>query len=130
MWCLFFGVGVLVWGQVITSIPTRRLPKMFTWGSGPPDETAVDLSLLDDGSNGSVSQDGKRTGQILWIRGLTRLQTQVTFFSLLFYFVYIFFFNYLKLIFFFICYITVHCVAHSCSFQLSVNIFWNFNLKI
>ncbi|KAG1699330.1 Plasma membrane calcium-transporting ATPase 3 [Nymphon striatum] len=77
MWCLFFGFGVLVWGQLITTIPTRRLPKMFTWGSGPPDETAAELSLMDDGSNGSVSQDGKRTGQILWIRGLTRLQTQL-----------------------------------------------------
>ncbi|KAG1699331.1 Plasma membrane calcium-transporting ATPase 3 [Nymphon striatum] len=54
MWCLFFGFGVLVWGQLITTIPTRRLPKMFTWGSGPPDETAAELSLMDDGSNGSV----------------------------------------------------------------------------
>lgn len=69
---------MLVWGQVITSIPTKKIPKMFTWGSGPPEQMMDQLgSLTDDGSTGSLSQDVKRTGQILWIRGLTRLQTQV-----------------------------------------------------
>lgn len=38
---------------------------------------AARSSLVEDGSSGSLSQDVKRTGQILWIRGLTRLQTQV-----------------------------------------------------
>ena len=78
MWCILFGVGVLVWGQLITTIPTKRIPKRFTWGSGPPDEMMdATSSLVEDGSSGSLSQDVKRTGQILWIRGLTRLQTQV-----------------------------------------------------
>lgn len=77
-WCIFFGCGTLVWGQLITSIPTKRIPKTFTWGSGPPPEEIVgSASLAEDGSNGSISQDVKRTGQILWIRGLTRLQTQL-----------------------------------------------------
>lgn len=43
---------------------------------------AGNVSLGEDGSSGSLSQDVKRTGQILWIRGLTRLQTQVCYFSL------------------------------------------------
>lgn len=78
MWCILFGVGVLVWGQLITTIPTKRIPKKFTWGSGPPDDMIdATSSLVEDGSSGSLSQDVKRTGQILWIRGLTRLQTQV-----------------------------------------------------
>uniref|UniRef100_A0A6G1SG14 Calcium-transporting ATPase n=1 Tax=Aceria tosichella TaxID=561515 RepID=A0A6G1SG14_9ACAR len=78
LWCIFFGVGVLVWGQLITTIPTKKIPKKFTWGSGPPDEMMnVTSSLVEDGSSGSLSQDMKRSGQILWIRGLTRLQTQV-----------------------------------------------------
>lgn len=78
MWCILFGVGVLVWGQIITTIPTKRIPKQFSWGSGPPDEMIdATSSLVEDGSSGSLSQDVKRTGQILWIRGLTRLQTQV-----------------------------------------------------
>ncbi|XP_075587313.1 plasma membrane calcium-transporting ATPase 3 isoform X1 [Dermatophagoides farinae] len=77
-WCIFFGVGVLVWGQLITTIPTKRIPKQFSWGSGPPEEMIdATSSLVEDGSSGSLSQDVKRTGQILWIRGLTRLQTQL-----------------------------------------------------
>ncbi|KPM11886.1 plasma membrane calcium-transporting ATPase 3-like protein [Sarcoptes scabiei] len=76
-WCVFFGLGVLVWGQLITTIPTKRIPKQFTWGSGPPEEIIdATSSLVENGSSGSLSQDVKRTGQILWIRGLTRLQTQ------------------------------------------------------
>jgi Ca2+ transporting ATPase len=78
MWCVLFGFGVLLWGQLITTIPTKRIPKRFTWGSGPPEEIMdATSSLAEDGSSGSLSQDVKRTGQILWIRGLTRLQTQV-----------------------------------------------------
>ena len=78
-WCIFFGLGVLVWGQLVTTIPTKKIPKNFTWGSGPPEEMIdATSSLVEDGSSGSLSQDAmKRTGQILWIRGLTRLQTQV-----------------------------------------------------
>lgn len=75
---MVFGVGVMLWSQLITTIPTKRIPKQFTWGSGPPEEIIdATSSLVEDGSSGSLSQDVKRTGQILWIRGLTRLQTQV-----------------------------------------------------
>ncbi|KAH7947023.1 hypothetical protein HPB52_007420 [Rhipicephalus sanguineus] len=77
LWCVFFGCGTLVWGQLVTTVPTKRIPKTFTWGSGAPEELHATASLVEDGSSGSLSQDVKRTGQILWIRGLTRLQTQV-----------------------------------------------------
>nr|XP_037281565.1 plasma membrane calcium-transporting ATPase 2-like isoform X11 [Rhipicephalus microplus] len=77
LWCVFFGCGTLVWGQLVTTVPTKRIPKTFTWGSGAPEEMNATASLVEDGSSGSLSQDVKRTGQILWIRGLTRLQTQV-----------------------------------------------------
>ncbi|XP_075552636.1 plasma membrane calcium-transporting ATPase 3 isoform X8 [Dermacentor variabilis] len=77
LWCVFFGCGTLVWGQLVTTVPTKRIPKTFTWGSGAPEEMHATASLVEDGSSGSLSQDVKRTGQILWIRGLTRLQTQV-----------------------------------------------------
>jgi len=77
-WCMFFGVGVLVWNQVVATIPTKKIPKKFTWGSGAPEQMLGENgSLNDNGSTSSLSQDVKRTGQILWIRGLTRLQTQV-----------------------------------------------------
>ncbi|XP_075552638.1 plasma membrane calcium-transporting ATPase 3 isoform X10 [Dermacentor variabilis] len=77
LWCVFFGCGTLVWGQLVTTVPTKRIPKTFTWGSGAPEEMHATASLVEDGSSGSLSQDVKRTGQILWIRGLTRLQTQI-----------------------------------------------------
>ncbi|KAL1414671.1 hypothetical protein MTO96_000794 [Rhipicephalus appendiculatus] len=77
LWCVFFGCGTLVWGQLVTTVPTKRIPKTFTWGSGAPEELNATASLVEDGSSGSLSQDVKRTGQILWIRGLTRLQTQI-----------------------------------------------------
>ncbi|XP_043071834.1 plasma membrane calcium-transporting ATPase 1 isoform X10 [Drosophila grimshawi] len=30
LWCVFFGIGTLVWGQLITSVPTRKLPKILS----------------------------------------------------------------------------------------------------
>jgi P-type Ca2+ transporter type 2B len=29
-WCLFFGVGTLLWAQVVTTIPTRKIPKIMS----------------------------------------------------------------------------------------------------
>lgn len=37
LWCVFFGCGTLVWGQFITSIPTKRIPKV----SSPPAALSV-----------------------------------------------------------------------------------------
>ncbi|CAB3385775.1 Hypothetical predicted protein [Cloeon dipterum] len=72
LWCLFFGVGTLIWGQVVTTVPTRTIPKIFSWGRGHPEET---IALGEEGLD-SDSDRKPRAGQILWIRGLTRLQTQ------------------------------------------------------
>lgn len=30
LWCLFFGVGTLLWGQLVTTIPTRKIPKILS----------------------------------------------------------------------------------------------------
>ncbi|CAH1153361.1 unnamed protein product [Phaedon cochleariae] len=74
LWCLFFGMGTLVWGQLVTTLPTRKMPKILSWGRGHPDETTINIG--DEGLD--LDSDKKpRAGQILWIRGLTRLQTQV-----------------------------------------------------
>ncbi|XP_029665736.1 plasma membrane calcium-transporting ATPase 2 isoform X6 [Formica exsecta] len=75
LWCLFFGIGTLIWGQIVTTIPTRRIPKILSWGRGQPDDIGA-MNLGDE--NFDPDSDKKpRAGQILWIRGLTRLQTQV-----------------------------------------------------
>ncbi|XP_020289550.1 plasma membrane calcium-transporting ATPase 2 isoform X7 [Pseudomyrmex gracilis] len=75
LWCLFFGIGTLIWGQVITTIPTRRIPKILSWGRGQPDE--IGAINLGDEKFDPDSDKKPRAGQILWIRGLTRLQTQI-----------------------------------------------------
>ncbi|XP_063630100.1 plasma membrane calcium-transporting ATPase 2 isoform X3 [Cydia splendana] len=73
LWCLFFGAGTLVWGQLVTSVPTRKIPKKLSWGRGQPDPSSI-----QPGPDYDSDLDKKpRAGQILWIRGLTRLQTQV-----------------------------------------------------
>ncbi|CAD5220644.1 unnamed protein product [Bursaphelenchus okinawaensis] len=75
LWCVAFGVGDLLWGQIVTTIPTSGIPNSFTIGSGEC-ESADDIfnNEYDD-----AETHEKRSGQILWIRGLTRLQTQVGF---------------------------------------------------
>ncbi|KAL4712465.1 hypothetical protein ACJJTC_007481 [Scirpophaga incertulas] len=73
LWCLFFGAGTLVWGQLVTTVPTRKIPKNLTWGRGQPEQDTI-----QPGPDYDADLDKKpRAGQILWIRGLTRLQTQV-----------------------------------------------------
>lgn len=68
-WCFLFGVGTLLWGQIVTSIPTHKLPKNMTVGRDVPDAMYPTI----DGS-----QDNEiRKGQVLWLRGIARLQTQV-----------------------------------------------------
>jgi hypothetical protein len=55
----------------VTSIPTKGLPRSLTIGGGEVQSTEAILSGEYENTH------EKRSGQILWIRGLTRLQTQV-----------------------------------------------------
>ncbi|CAF4008272.1 unnamed protein product [Rotaria magnacalcarata] len=73
MWCLFFGVTVLLWNQIVNLIPvTHHMPK---WGAG---EVYEPNSPVDLGPEGQSRQGASLTkGQILWLRGITRLQTQL-----------------------------------------------------
>ncbi|XP_071753890.1 plasma membrane calcium-transporting ATPase 2 isoform X11 [Centroberyx gerrardi] len=77
MWCVFLGLGELVWGQVIATIPNSRL--RFLRGAGQ-------LSQKDELPEEDVNEDNEeidhaerelRRGQILWFRGLNRIQTQI-----------------------------------------------------
>ncbi|XP_044008556.1 plasma membrane calcium-transporting ATPase 3 isoform X7 [Aphidius gifuensis] len=75
LWCIFFGVGTLLWGQIVTTFPTRSIPKILSWGRGQPDD--IGAINLGDEKFDPDSDKKPRAGQILWIRGLTRLQTQI-----------------------------------------------------
>ncbi|CAH1783922.1 unnamed protein product [Owenia fusiformis] len=74
LWCIFFGVGTLLWGQIITTIPNQKLPGALSWGAS----TAEEIKTMDDDDvDGAPDDEMARRGQILWIRGLTRLQHQI-----------------------------------------------------
>jgi len=69
MWCFLFGFGTLLWGQIVTTIPTKKLPKNFAVGSDVPD---TNYPTIDGSQDNEI-----RKGQVLWLRGIARLQTQV-----------------------------------------------------
>lgn len=55
---------------------------IYSWGRGNPEQYTDAINLGGDDSRYDPMDDKKpRTGQILWIRGLTRLQTQVSDFT-------------------------------------------------
>lgn len=64
--------------QIITSVPTRKLPKhICSWGKGEPEDVDIPDGTIEPGQPSSDGITGRR-GQILWVRGLTRLQQQVS----------------------------------------------------
>uniref|UniRef100_A0A8C6UK17 Calcium-transporting ATPase n=1 Tax=Neogobius melanostomus TaxID=47308 RepID=A0A8C6UK17_9GOBI len=79
LWCTFLGFGSLLWGQVISTIPTSRLKFLKTAGHGTQKEEIPDEELeeLDDMEEIDHAERELRRGQILWFRGLNRIQTQM-----------------------------------------------------
>uniref|UniRef100_A0A2K5EF00 Calcium-transporting ATPase n=1 Tax=Aotus nancymaae TaxID=37293 RepID=A0A2K5EF00_AOTNA len=75
LWCLFIGIGELLWGQIISAIPTRSLKFLKEAGHGTTkEEITKDAEGLDEIDHAEMEL---RRGQILWFRGLNRIQTQI-----------------------------------------------------
>ncbi|XP_052056387.1 plasma membrane calcium-transporting ATPase 4 isoform X2 [Apodemus sylvaticus] len=75
MWCLFIGIGELLWGQVISAIPTKSLKFLKEAGHGSDkDEISRDAEGMEEID---LAEMELRRGQILWVRGLNRIQTQI-----------------------------------------------------
>ncbi|XP_008582464.1 PREDICTED: plasma membrane calcium-transporting ATPase 4 isoform X1 [Galeopterus variegatus] len=75
LWCLFIGIGELLWGQVISAIPTQSLKFLKEAGHGTTkEEITKDAEGLDEIDHAEMEL---RRGQILWFRGLNRIQTQI-----------------------------------------------------
>lgn len=72
MWCLFIGIGELLWGQVISAIPTKFLKFLKEAGHGS--EISKDTEGMEEID---LAEMELRRGQILWVRGLNRIQTQI-----------------------------------------------------
>nr|KAF6359486.1 ATPase plasma membrane Ca2+ transporting 3 [Myotis myotis] len=77
LWCLFVGIGELVWGQVIATIPTSQLKCLKEAGHGPGKDEMTDEELAEGEEEIDHAERELRRGQILWFRGLNRIQTQM-----------------------------------------------------
>ncbi|XP_016356348.1 plasma membrane calcium-transporting ATPase 3-like [Sinocyclocheilus anshuiensis] len=77
LWCLFVGVGELLWGQVIATVPTSHLKCLKEAGHGPGTDEMTEDELADDEEEIDHAERELRRGQILWFRGLNRIQTQM-----------------------------------------------------
>ncbi|XP_075429899.1 plasma membrane calcium-transporting ATPase 2 isoform X5 [Ascaphus truei] len=77
MWCIFIGLGELVWGQVIASVPTSRLKFLRSAGQLTRKEENTEEEMNEDTEEIDHAERELRRGQILWFRGLNRIQTQI-----------------------------------------------------
>ncbi|XP_048409134.1 plasma membrane calcium-transporting ATPase 1-like isoform X3 [Stegostoma tigrinum] len=77
LWCIFIGVGELLWGQVISTIPTSRLKFLKEAGHGTTKDNIPEGELMEDNDEIDHAEMELRRGQILWFRGLNRIQTQI-----------------------------------------------------
>uniref|UniRef100_A0A3P8YLK2 Calcium-transporting ATPase n=1 Tax=Esox lucius TaxID=8010 RepID=A0A3P8YLK2_ESOLU len=79
LWCVFLGFGCLLWGQVVTTVPTSRLKFLKSAGHGTqqeeiPEEELEEMENQDEIDHAEMEM---RRGQVLWCRGLGRIQTQI-----------------------------------------------------
>ncbi|CAB1423037.1 unnamed protein product [Pleuronectes platessa] len=77
LWCVFIGVGELLWGQLISAIPTHHLKFLKEAGHGTTKEEMHAEELTEGDDEIDHAEMELRRGQILWFRGLNRIQTQI-----------------------------------------------------
>ncbi|XP_039860811.1 plasma membrane calcium-transporting ATPase 1-like isoform X5 [Simochromis diagramma] len=77
LWCVFIGVGELLWGQLISAIPTHHLKFLKEAGHGITKEEIPEEELNEGTDEIDHAEMELRRGQILWFRGLNRIQTQM-----------------------------------------------------
>ncbi|XP_037649709.1 plasma membrane calcium-transporting ATPase 2 isoform X6 [Sebastes umbrosus] len=77
MWCVFLGLGELVWGQVIASVPNSRLRFLRRAGQLTRKDEMPEEDVNEDNDEIDHAERELRRGQILWFRGLNRIQTQI-----------------------------------------------------
>ncbi|XP_060137344.1 plasma membrane calcium-transporting ATPase 1-like [Zootoca vivipara] len=75
LWSIFFGLGTLIWGQLIVFIPNRYLWFLPTFGDRP---TKQDIIAEEDmyGEIDYGEMEMRRISQASWCRGVNRVQTQ------------------------------------------------------
>ncbi|KFD61815.1 hypothetical protein M514_26017 [Trichuris suis] len=75
MWCLFFSVGELLWGQLVISIPSHTLPRKMEVGAGDVVEIPLKgFQPIEPDILSLPCEDRSATG--LWQWGVNRVQTK------------------------------------------------------
>uniref|UniRef100_A0A6Q2Z0X4 Calcium-transporting ATPase n=1 Tax=Esox lucius TaxID=8010 RepID=A0A6Q2Z0X4_ESOLU len=77
LWCVFIGVGELLWGQLISAIPTHHLKFLKEAGHGTHKEDVPEHEMNEGDDEIDHAEMELRRGQVLWFRGLNRIQTQI-----------------------------------------------------
>nr|XP_056703531.1 plasma membrane calcium-transporting ATPase 1 isoform X4 [Euleptes europaea] len=77
LWSVFLGMGTLLWGQLISTVPTSQLKFLKEAGHGTQKEEIPEEELAEDVEEIDHAERELRRGQILWFRGLNRIQTQI-----------------------------------------------------
>jgi Ca2+ transporting ATPase len=89
MWCLFFGVGELVWHQMITSVPNKVIPtckcrqkkkaiaEAEMEKEMEEEEEEEEEAEVDHITPLPAPEEIGLGGKILWVRGVNRIQTQM-----------------------------------------------------
>jgi len=77
LWCIFLGFGVLLWGQVIASIPAKKLPTKLVVGAGDVSEPMPLMGLQSMEPDLLLEPCEDRTGDGLWMWSFTRIQTKM-----------------------------------------------------
>ncbi|KHJ87321.1 putative calcium-translocating P-type ATPase, PMCA-type, partial [Oesophagostomum dentatum] len=75
--CLALGLSTLVWGQVVATIPSKKLPKTWKVGRGEVGATVIPVEPSKIHINGDYNVRARsraltvrRTGKSLWMRGM------------------------------------------------------------
>ncbi|XP_067422484.1 plasma membrane calcium-transporting ATPase 1-like [Emydura macquarii macquarii] len=76
LWSLFLGIGTLLWGQLITTIPNSSLKFLTELGHGLPKEEILEEELAEGVEEIDHAERELQHGQILWFRGMNRIQAQ------------------------------------------------------
>ncbi|XP_034391998.1 plasma membrane calcium-transporting ATPase 1-like isoform X2 [Cyclopterus lumpus] len=79
LWCIYLGFGSLLWGQLVSSVPTRWLKFLKTAGHGRrqeeiPDEELEEMKDVDEIDHAEMEL---QRSTVLWCRGLNRISTQI-----------------------------------------------------
>ncbi|VDO47942.1 unnamed protein product [Haemonchus placei] len=68
--CLALGVSTLLWGQVVATIPSKKLPKTWKVGRGEVEPSKIHINGDYNVRTRSRALTVRRSGKSLWMRGM------------------------------------------------------------